>query len=399
MDPFEIYIGGEKLEGWTSATLERKRKDLTGSMTIEVFFTYLPKSVIMQGVKAGKDIIAYVGGNVAFTGSLDSRKGKGKVTKKGKKGKPTTISSTSVSSSIDSESYKITLTARGKTKKLIDSSHDHPTGQMRETTVKQIVDKLVESFKIKVIDDSEDSDTVERATFRDGATVHSEIHRYSREHNSIAHEDVNGNLKITKDSNAGSGDDLILGENILEFSAEQSEDKANNKITVKGQRTGHKHHGRDAIDRKITITDSSVEGYSPLVVQLLGDASDVRLKKRAKLEADKRTQESKEITIDVFHVQTPSGAPWDLNKTHYVEIPPEGIFDEFVVTELKYEVNANDTIKTTLTLSPPASKDGAKKKSDATAKGAARKAANAPANSASPSYPDSWTSGTTTVQP
>ena len=67
----------------------------------------------------------------------------------------------------------------------------------------------------------------------------------------------------------------------------------------------------------------------------------------------KRSSESKKITIEVFHVQSPSGAPWDIGNVHYVEVPPEGIFDMFECTQLTYHVNAEKELKTTLTLSPP----------------------------------------------
>jgi hypothetical protein len=68
-----------------------------------------------------------------------------------------------------------------------------------------------------------------------------------------------------------------------------------------------------------------------------------------------RAAKSKKITIEVFHVQTPSGQPWDIGNTHYVEVPPEGIFDMFECTELTYTVNAEKELKTSLTLSPPPS--------------------------------------------
>ena len=51
--------------------------------------------------------------------------------------------------------------------------------------------------------------------------------------------------------------------------------------------------------------------------------------------------------------------PWDIGNTHYVEVPPEGIFDMFECTELTYHVDAEKELKTTLTLSPPPSGGGA----------------------------------------
>ena len=77
---------------------------------------------------------------------------------------------------------------------------------------------------------------------------------------------------------------------------------------------------------------------------------------------NKRNSESKKITIEVFHVQSPSGQPWDIGNTHYVEVPPEGIFDMFECTELTYHVNAEKELKTTLMLSPPPSSGAAERR-------------------------------------
>ena len=103
------------------------------------------------------------------------------------------------------------------------------------------------------------------------------------------------------------------------------------------------------------MSDSWVKDFVPHTVQHYGDADDKTLERRARFEANKRSAESKKITIEVFHVQTPSGQPWDIGNTHYVEVPPEGIFDVFECTELTYTVDAEKTLKTTLVLSPPPS--------------------------------------------
>jgi len=143
------------------------------------------------------------------------------------------------------------------------------------------------------------------------------------------------------------------------------------------------------VKNKIVVTNPAVTDYAPAIHQLTHDASPQRLKARAKYETDRATQEAKKITIDVFHVQALDGSPWDLNVTHYVEIPPEGIFNEFVVDELTYFCDAKGTLKTELVLVPVAtSASGAPNTSDIAAYGASRAAAAGLDYSAG--YPSPW---------
>jgi prophage tail gpP-like protein len=364
-----ITVAGSNLYGWTNMKLSRERKDLTGALTFEMFFTNIPANPQMRAIAAGADIQVYIAGNLAFVGTIDARTGSGKGKHKGKAGHAQGLNDRNLSgvdrsgkqpsgagihAYADAESYKIVVECRGKTKRLIDSSHDHPTGQMPNTTVPQIFKTLIENFKVQLHDTTNDSLMIERAVFRDGGAVYTELHRWAKEHNHLTFEGKDGKLQLTDDSQGGSGEPLILGLNILSFDATQSDGQGNSSITIKGQRSGMKYHGKEAVMNKIVTMNPSVSDYSPVIHQLNADASSDRLKKRVKYENDRASQHCKEITIDVFSVQTMDGSPWDLNVTHYVEIPPEGIYNEFVVDSLTYFCEAKGTLKTELKLVPVA---------------------------------------------
>lgn len=394
-DPALVVItaAGQNINGWTNMKLIRDRKEMTGALTFEMFFTSIPNNPQMRAIAAGAEIQVYIAGNLAFTGTVDARTGSGQgkhhshlhhtkglndrnlggVDRSGRQ-----PSGAGVHAYADAESYKVVVECRGKTKRLIDSSHDHPTGHMADTQVPEIFKTLIKNFNIQLNDQSNDQIKIERAVFRDGAAVYTELHRWAKEHNLITFEDKDGKLNLTVDSQGGSGEPLILGVNILSFSATQSDGVGNSEITIKGQRSGLKYHGKEAVMNKIKITNPSVTDYSPVIHQLNADASPDRLKKRAKYENDRATQESKTITIDVFSVQSTSGEPWDLNVKHYVEIPPEGIYNEFVVDSLTYFCEARGTLKTELKLVPVAQSDdggSAGTMSDAQAYGIAQSAA------------------------
>ena len=315
----------------------------------------MPIQPIVRAAAAGAEILVYVGGQLAFTGDVDKRKGTG--SKKGKEGTEENNnepSGATMSTNIGPDEYTIKLTARGKTKKLIDSSHQHPTTNMLKPTTKEVVEKLVEPFKIQT-DWKGEVIKLDKQRFRDGARVVDELNRVMCENCYFMYESRDGKLVVTDGIAGGSGDPLILGVNILEFSAEQSEDQSKSKVKVKGQRSKKDKWGEDAVLKTYKeMENKQMKSFVPFIIQHNGDGDDKTLERRARFEMNARAAKSKKIEIEVFHVMS-QGGPWDIGNMHYVEVPPEGIFDMFECTELTYNVDAKDKLTTSLTLSPPPS--------------------------------------------
>jgi len=362
MTPVVITIGGMALDTWTEMTLQRSKDQMTGSLSVTIFAGAMSSGPMIAAAKCGAEINVYIAGQLAFCGSVDKREGSG--TKPGKKGaddsnqksgKGSSGASTSVN--IGPNEYTIKLSARGKTKRLIDSSHQHPTTNMMQPTTKEVVEKLIQPWGIQPEWKGEVI-KLDKVRFRDGALVIDELQRIATEYCYFMYESRDGKLVVC-DGVAGmtsGGEPLILGENILTFSAEQSEDKAKSEVKVKGQRTKKTIRGKKAVEKTHkTIKNQKVKSKNLLTIPHYGDATDKELERRARFEMNKRNSASQKITIEVFHVQSGSGAPWDIGNCHYVEVPPEGIFDMFECTDLTYHVNADKELKTTLTLSPPPS--------------------------------------------
>lgn len=369
MKPFIVIIGGMSVD-YLEATLDRNKEDMTGSLNVKLFGGAMPTGVVVAAARAGAPIQAYVAGQLAFTGTIDQRAGTG--ARQGEKGttsrqKPLRVGGGSGSKKggkgggggpgvhIGPNEYTVTIAARGETKRLMDSSHQHPTTNMMQPTTKEVVEKLIEPWRIqtewlgKVI-------KMDKARFRDGAKVYDELHRIASEYCYFMYETRDGKLRVTDGVGMGSGDALILGQNIMQFQAEQSEDQSKSKIKVKGQRSPKDKWGEEAILKRFKeIQDSGVSDFVPFTVQHYGDGTDEELERRARFEMNKRNSLAKKLTIEVFHVQSPSGAPWDIGQTHYVQVPPEGIADVFECTRLSYHVTPERELKTTLQLNPPPS--------------------------------------------
>lgn len=336
--PFRIFVGGQELLGFTSATLSRSKDQLTGQLDIDLFFGFVPGEPVLTSSAAGAEIVVYVAGNIAFYGSIDKRTGGSK-------------SGSDRSVAIGPNEYTVRLTARGRAKALVDSSHRHPTTNMLQPTNTEVIDKLLEGSNVQA-DYLCQTIKLDKVRFRDGALVVDELRRVAAENAHYIYETRDGKLRVTDDTGRTAGDNLVLGQNILRFTAEQSEDTDRAEIRVKGQRTAKDVWGEEAVLNTMkTVSNGNSTNKAPIIIQHYGDATEEALERRANFEANKRMAGSKTVTVDVFHVQSDT-SPWDIGTTHYVEIPPEGIFDQFECTGLKYTVTASDTLETQLTLSP-----------------------------------------------
>lgn len=350
--PVEIIIGGYSITGYTSMQLSRQKKSLTGSLTLHFFWGYVPDRPVLTSATPGADVQVLIGGHVAFTGTLDKRTGgKPKSQTRDNRGRFESKGGPARSVSVGKDHYTVTLTARGKSKHLVTSSHQHPTTNMLKPTNRQAIEALVSPFGV-ALDWRSDVIDLDKVRFRDGNIVLDEMRRLAVENGHSFYETADGRVRFVDGPTGETGEDLVLGVNILSFSAEQSEETAHSDVTVKGQRSAADVWGEAAlVDRYKKVVDQTVGAFSPIIVQHYGDATDEQLERRGRFEMNRRNADAKSITVEVFHVQSRSGLPWDIGTMHYVEIPTEGIFDVMECTELEYTVDTS-TLTTKLTLSP-----------------------------------------------
>lgn len=372
MPPIVIVVGGVLLEGYTSMSLTRSKNDMTGTLSVTVFWGYLPNQPVLTAARAGAPIMVYIGGHLAFIGKIDSRGGASKKGNQrnsnqfsGGKGRQVSLGSgkqaggkAGVSSHADATSYIVTIKARGMTRDLIDSSHQHKTGTITGAKTKPVIATLIKDFGIQldwrgaVVD-------MDKVRFRDGAIVSDEIHRVCQEYGYWAYETRDGKLRVTEMAGPETGEPIIVGDggNVLAFEVEQSDNHQNSELKVKGQRTKRNMRGKQAVEREKRVKTGS-EGFRPYTMQHYTDGSDEALQRRIKHEADVRNAESKKVKARVFHVQPRTGGYWDVGMLHYVQIPTEGVFEVMECTDITYSVDATKRLQTMMTLSPPPSGGG-----------------------------------------
>lgn len=340
--PVHIFVDRKELIGFTSLRLRRSKNEMTGELTIDVFMGWLPTEPVMIDATTNREVLVYIGGHLAFTGFIDRRmdtsfKKNDKVDR---------------NLNIGPDSYNVTFTCRGKTRDMIDSSHQHPTGTFLRPSNRSAFEDLTAPFGTELEWEADEID-LDKVRLRDGGRVADELQRLCEQTSLYVYETRDGKLKVLDGSEAKTGEPLILGQNILNFQTDQAVDVQRNRVEVKGQRIETDVWGESAVvPTRATTEDSTVERFAPETVQVYGNATDEILARRVEFEINKRASQAKQVEVDVFHVQQTDLVPWDLGTIHYVEIPPAGVFDLMEVTELTYEVQADSTIQTKLVLAP-----------------------------------------------
>lgn len=356
--PVRIFIDRVELIGYTSMRLGRNKDDMTGELTIDVFMGWLPDSPVLVEATRGREVLVYIANHLAFSGFIDRRTDKAVDRHpRGANGQFTSRAEAGAGGSgilnVGPSSYSVSFTVRGKTKYVIDSSHQHPTGTMLRPTNRTAIEELLAPWNLPVEWEAEEIQ-LDKVRLRDGGRVVDEVFRIAEMCSLYVHETRDGKVRVTDTTEtATTGEPLVLGANILSFSADQADDPLRSQIIVKGQRIEKDQWGIEAVIPTLqTVEDSNIGFVAPIKVQLYGNGTEKLLQRRAQFEASKRNRQAKQITLDVFHVQQTDGQPWDLGVLHYVEIPPAGVFGLFEVIELVYDIQPDKTLKTTLTLSP-----------------------------------------------
>lgn len=337
-----VFIDREELQGWQTLSLTRSKDDATGSLTLGVFFNYLPTEQVMPTATRGREVLVYIQGHLAFTGSIDTRQD----------GAARNSDGGTASATIGPDRYEVQLSARGKTKAVVDSAQQSGGTNYTETTNLEVFRDLVAPWDITV-DWRASTTRLERWRLRDGARVIDELHRLAEFSGLYINESRDGRMVVTDQAGTQTGEAIVLGRNILSLSTTLSEAPERSTYRVKGHRVGRGQWGADAIlvpDQE--VNDTTAVAVARQDVQVYGDADDDAIQRRATYEINKRSQAAKRVSVEMFHVQQTDGSPWDIGDLHAVSIPPAGISNVMEVTGLRYNVSADRRLFTTVTLSP-----------------------------------------------
>ena len=327
----KVLIDRQPLDRIKELSLSRSTENVTGELNLSIFMDWIPEERVFNGVLRGAETLVYIGDHLAFTGTLDTRRDRG--TPPGE--------------------YQIDLVARGRTKRLIDYSHRHPTGTILKTTSRQVFETLTQPFGIQIEWLAEDI-PIPRVRLRQGARVHDELRRIAQRSGLNFYETRDGKLRVVDRPTNDGGEPLVLGKNILSFDADLRGDLEKRQIRVTGQRTEPNVWGTQAIIPPVlNLRDETIPEDGELTVQMYGTATPDALVRAGSYDYNRRLAAGREINIELFGQLQSTGEPWDLGLKHQVEIIPAAVSGLFEAQSITYTLDHDATWRTNLSLHPP----------------------------------------------
>lgn len=333
MNDFMIEVDGQQFRGWTEATASRSMDD--ASSTFEMKCSYNPNSVSKieadRGfLQAKKPCKIMIDGQLFLTGVIDKRVG-----------------------NMTKDSYDLTLSGRSKTRDVVDSSASHETGQFNKLKPGEIAKKLAKEHDVTVKEDETSTKKITRFIVRDGERAERAIRRVLREHGLFLTDDEEGNLVIPKSGSRGTGDALVLGSNIYEYTVTEDISERHNEYKSKGtQVSTDDNYGYTAVAVGAKASDEYIPKTRKYRVHAKGDVDTDSAKKRVAVEARRRAAEGTEVEITVTSYSQSTKKLWLPNTLHQVKIPVENLDMKLLLKSVEYKINSDSTHEVSLTLVP-----------------------------------------------
>lgn len=330
MSDVTLKINDTLYGGWKQVSVTTSIENLSGTFQLSVSDKWAGQTDVAV-IKPTDSCELSIDGQVIITGYVDR-----------------------VYISLDGGNHTITVNGRDKTADLIDCSVVGGTGQFKNLTLVQIIERICDPFGITVSSDVNVGDVFKTFNIEQGASAYDSIQKICQARACLAMSDGAGGLLITRAGSAQNATPLVQGVNILTGTAEYDYSYRYSQYICKGQLQGIDGDSADVIAGNTAKSfDDGLGRYRPLVVIFDGQATPQNCQTRADWERNTRKGRSRRFTISVAGwLQPISGKLWALNQQITLKSDVLGVFDKLLIASVSFDLSDGGEI-TTLELTSP----------------------------------------------
>ncbi len=329
----ELKIDGQIYNGWKSANVSRALNCMASSFDLVVSDRFIGSK---QNIPLDAECQILIDGVPAVTGWLDE-----------------------ITPSYSATSHEVTFAGRSKTCDLVDCSAIIDTGQIIGGTPKEIIEKVIAPFGIKLVFSADQSlPLVSDFQVEPGETAQSIIEKVCKQTGLVYTDDANGNLVVQSIGSGFSSGRLIhrvgdgAGNNILSGRGKYSSRNIFRDYYVKSQMAGSDDSGgEDITGIEGHAVDSDVTRYRPLVLTGENAMDAATAQTRAEWERSNRRAKGQPFEFTVQGWRNANGQLWAPNS--YVSVKDDFIrvVGKLIISAVKLSTGSGTT--TSLQLSPP----------------------------------------------
>lgn len=327
MDSAFLKINDKIFGGWKSFTISQSIETIAGSFRLAVTDKWSDQKdpwPILPGDKCS----VFIGEDKLITGYVDS-----------------------VDTTLSANDRTITISGRDMTADLVDCSIDYAGGEIYNTKLEKICEKLFKPFGINVIAKTSTGTAITMARITNGESVFELVEKKAREKGLLFLVNSEGGVDISAPGSDYASTALIQGVNLLSCQASFDYKDRFSVYKVKAQ-NGFEGSGTNGFTTLGKASDAGVSRYRPLVINGETILDIAGAKKRAEYEAIVRASRSMKVNCSVQGFrQYPDGPLWKLNQLVRFDAPLIGVEStELLISSLEYTLDDNSGSVTSIGL-------------------------------------------------
>ena len=253
----------------------------------------------------------------------------------------------------DANEHKLRVTGRSLTADLIDCSAIYQKGQWKKQDLQAIAENLCQPFDIPVNIETDIGDSFRYFSLHDGESVYEALERACRMRGVLMMTNADGELVFANIGARTSSTVIEYGVNVIRGARTGGFSERFSKYIVKAQTVGDDDtNGTSASTPSITVTDSAISRYRPLIVQSECLSAGAGLQKRATWERNVRAGRSRRLQYTLDGWNDDAGNLWEPNTLVAVKDPRLEVDATLLITSVRLTRDADGT-NTTLELCDP----------------------------------------------
>ncbi|MGZ3272373.1 MAG: phage baseplate assembly protein [Caulobacteraceae bacterium] len=316
-----LYVGGNKLTGWTDISLTRGVERCPNDFQISLS-ELAPSDAHAVEIEAGAPCTVSLGDDVVITGYVDRYAPFMRPTATG-----------------------ITVSGRGRCQDLVDCSADWPGGQIKGQNILEVATKLAEPFGIAVSCSVDPGPVIPQFNLMRGETPWDIIERYCRAAALLCFEDADGNLVLDLEGSETHASGVKQGRNVEMATTTMAMDERFSEYDVfflATEPVGIDGGGADLVGKS---TDPNVKRYRPhYAVAETGFGGPDIAQKRAHWEAARRQARGFCANVTVDSWRDSAGKLWTPNTRVPIDLPYlKAADDVWILGEVTYRRDGTGT--------------------------------------------------------